>query len=677
VAATALLRCVCAVPENDLIIQIFGYLIFEFISGSGIARRGEMGRIARMAGVLVFMGIIAIFCEGIVCAQQAAINCKGPLSEELLIGLLKGGVADVRVQAFVDQCGIDFANTPEVEKALVGFGASNGVIATVRKKDKVRLRREEEKLWTESKDGRSAAKLQEYLRRFPDGEHSLEAKEKLTQLKMVEELRTKIRQAKKEGKWQEAEPWLKELTGLVPEDEETRTWKIWETGERARWDSMTLAEAKQEVESLEEKIAQIRKTVETARDTELQQLESTCRSERENAGQVAPQGEYETSAEYEARLEAAKQKQAVVDAKCQADKDQAQRRYTTELEENTSAYKDRIGRLQNRTYLMPGASVQRVGYDADASRFSVTINGEEYWFKIEPSTARDFDSRLGSAKVEQYLGEEHAQERVLVDAGTVARFKGVLRATEEERLRRDELARNTWIDPQTNLMWTLKDNGSDVEWNEAMSYCQQSRLGGFSDWRLPEIGELEGIYDASSKQLYKAKGGVQLSNLLAWSATKQGSDSAWLFNFFNGRRGPTLLDYRSSHRALCVHIQGQLIDVRETLPSAVARNPGELAQLRLKGQRDYFEFTLPKKGEPTKVEDIRLVLTSTDPKKGKFNLKIQADDSSLEKKDRIINEPIYFLVGQNRVRYEVVINWVQKNKAGGYLSIPRDRSLTK
>jgi hypothetical protein len=53
-----------------------------------------------------------------------------------------------------------------------------------------------------------------------------------------------------------------------------------------------------------------------------------------------------------------------------------------------------------------------------------------------------------------------------------------------------------------------------------------------------------------------------------------------------------------------------------------------------------------------------------------------ADDSSLEKKDRVINEPIQFLVGQNRVRYEVVINWVQKNKAGGYLSIPRDKSLS-
>jgi len=122
--------------------------------------------------------------------------------------------------------------------------------------------------------------------------------------------------------------------------------------------------------------------------------------------------------------------------------------------------------------------------------------------------------------------------------------------------------------------------------------------------------------------------------------------------------------------------QRQLVDVRDTLNAAVAKNASELAQLRLKGQRDYFEFTIPKKKEQTKVEDIRLILDKTDPKKGKFNLKILVDDSQLEKKDRLINEPIQFLVGQNRVRYEIVINWVQKDKAGGYLSIPRDKALS-
>jgi chromosome segregation ATPase len=121
--------------------------------------------------------------------------------------------------------------------------------------------------------------------------------------------------------------------------------------------------------------------------------------------------------------------------------------------------------------------------------------------------------------------------------------------------------------------------------------------------------------------------------------------------------------------------QRQLVDVRDTLSAAVAKNSSELSQLRLKGERDYVEFTIPKKNQLTKVEDIRVVLTKADQKKGKFNLKIVVDDNQLEKNDRFINEPIQFLVGQNRVRYEIVINWVQKDQAGGYLSIPKDKAL--
>jgi len=121
--------------------------------------------------------------------------------------------------------------------------------------------------------------------------------------------------------------------------------------------------------------------------------------------------------------------------------------------------------------------------------------------------------------------------------------------------------------------------------------------------------------------------------------------------------------------------QRQLVDVRDTLSAAVAKNSSELSQLRLKGERDYIEFTIPKKNQLTKVEDIRIILTKTDQKKGKFNLKIVVDDNQLEKKDRFINEPIQFLVGQNRIRYELVINWVQKDQAGGYLSIPKDKAL--
>ena len=122
--------------------------------------------------------------------------------------------------------------------------------------------------------------------------------------------------------------------------------------------------------------------------------------------------------------------------------------------------------------------------------------------------------------------------------------------------------------------------------------------------------------------------------------------------------------------------QRQLLDVRDNLSAAVAKNASELSELRRKGERDYVEFEIPKKNQPFKVEDIRLILKKTDPKKGKYNVVIVVDDNKLEKKDRSVNEPVQFLVGHNRVRYELVINWVQKDRAGGYLSLPKDKSLS-
>jgi hypothetical protein len=201
---------------------------------------------------------------------------------------------------------------------------------------------------------------------------------------------------------------------------------------------------------------------------------------------------------------------------------------------------------------MPGVSVQRIGYDADTSHLSVKINGEEYWFTIEPRTVRDLDSRLGNVKVEQYLGPDHAQERVLVDTATDARFNCVLRAADEERLRREELARIAWIDLATGLMWALNDNGMDVNWNEARRYCQQLRLGGFSDWRLPEIGELKGMYDALSEQSPKVRGGIGLSGYRCWSTTKSRSGHAWSLGIKDGARFSGRLSHYGGDRALCV-----------------------------------------------------------------------------------------------------------------------------
>jgi hypothetical protein len=55
-----------------------------------------------------------------------------------------------------------------------------------------------------------------------------------------------------------------------------------------------------------------------------------------------------------------------------------------------------------------------------------------------------------------------------------------------------------WTDQATGLMWTRGDNDADLDFNQAVDYCKNLKLGGFSDWRLPEIEELTGISDPSA-----------------------------------------------------------------------------------------------------------------------------------------------------------------------------------
>lgn len=55
----------------------------------------------------------------------------------------------------------------------------------------------------------------------------------------------------------------------------------------------------------------------------------------------------------------------------------------------------------------------------------------------------------------------------------------------------------TVLDTRTNLMWAARDNGEDINWWNAKSYCENYRGGGYTDWRMPTQRELAGLYDRS------------------------------------------------------------------------------------------------------------------------------------------------------------------------------------
>jgi hypothetical protein len=109
--------------------------------------------------------------------------------------------------------------------------------------------------------------------------------------------------------------------------------------------------------------------------------------------------------------------------------------------------------------------------------------------------------------------------------------------------------------------------------------------------------------------------------------------------------------------------------------SLIARTREDLEELRHRGDRDYYEFTLYRGQQPTRLSTVALQLKKADAKKNKFTLNVMADDRVIEKKDRGAAEPLQFYTGRNRALYEVVIFTVEKNKVTGYLSTPKSTSV--
>jgi chromosome segregation ATPase len=106
----------------------------------------------------------------------------------------------------------------------------------------------------------------------------------------------------------------------------------------------------------------------------------------------------------------------------------------------------------------------------------------------------------------------------------------------------------------------------------------------------------------------------------------------------------------------------------------IARNHDDLEELKRRGDRNYYEFTLTKSKSAQKVGPTQLTLTKTDPKKSKYTLTVLVDDRTIEKKDKTTGEPVQFYVkGAGRATpYEIVVFDVGKNQATGYLSTPKD-----
>jgi chromosome segregation ATPase len=104
----------------------------------------------------------------------------------------------------------------------------------------------------------------------------------------------------------------------------------------------------------------------------------------------------------------------------------------------------------------------------------------------------------------------------------------------------------------------------------------------------------------------------------------------------------------------------------------IARNREELEELKRRGERNVFDFNITKTKQPQRVGPIQVRLNKVDVKKYKYTITVVADDKTIEKKDKTVNEPVQFYVRAVRVPYEIVVFEVGKDRITGYLTTPKE-----
>ena len=94
----------------------------------------------------------------------------------------------------------------------------------------------------------------------------------------------------------------------------------------------------------------------------------------------------------------------------------------------------------------------------------------------------------------------------------------------------------TVLDTETGLLWAAKDDGKGMDEQDAKVYFENYRGGGYTDWRMPTVDELESIYD----QHIQNEHGFHVTRLIdisgEWVWCSEGPESVTSFNFKDGSR---------------------------------------------------------------------------------------------------------------------------------------------
>jgi len=261
----------------------------------------------------------------------------------------------------------------------------------------------------------------------------------------------------------------------------------------------------------------------------------------------------------------------------------------------------RLQDLQDRKFTLPegGAMTVKLGDpDADNSRFPIRLqhggkSWSQYWNYADVNVAKDFyrtrtylkaeglfqieetaklSPKLTATRV-THPGTKETREfsletpRIFTEIAQFTKFQQEEAAAKDaskkaaKMLTLKEISKDgrftayddgTVLDTRSELMWAAKDNGGNIDWANAKSYCENYRGGGYTDWRMPTLDELAGLYDANKKNRH----GCQVTALIdisgnSWTSETRGSEAAYLY-FIGGWRYWNLQSDGFNYRGLPV-----------------------------------------------------------------------------------------------------------------------------
>jgi len=121
-------------------------------------------------------------------------------------------------------------------------------------------------------------------------------------------------------------------------------------------------------------------------------------------------------------------------------------------------------------------------------------------------------------------------------------------------------------------------------------------------------------------------------------------------------------------------LEGNLRSTRDDLNGSIAKTHEELVALEKKGERNFYEFNLPKSKQFQREGPMSISVRKSDAKHKYCDLAMIVNDSEVSKKHVNLYEPVLFYPEGYTQPLQLVINGIGKNTARGYVSEPKYRA---